>query len=213
LVSTVSPPVGGVLFPGPLRGSGSVTIHLCGPPEGPSEEGRTVRSALCLALLPVGVADPAGSPRPLVRSYRTVSPLPVPGEPGHRRSAFCCPVREVAPAWLSPAPLSCGAPTFLSPLHRGTTDRGHPEDSPSARPYRATHQGSPASPRRSARQRLVRAGQRGSGPSGKRSRPSDQNRSRAPRSWRPKRFHAHTPTATPTTSRISANPRCSSSGI
>src|SRR5690606_21950476 len=48
------------------------------------------------------------------RSYRTVSPLPVPGEPGHRRSVLCGPIREVAPAWLSPAPLLCGAPTFLS---------------------------------------------------------------------------------------------------
>jgi len=28
-------------------------------------------------LLRVGFAEPAGSPRPLVRSYRTVSPLPV----------------------------------------------------------------------------------------------------------------------------------------
>jgi hypothetical protein len=33
---TMSRPVGGVLFPGPLRGSGSVTIHLCGAPEGSS---------------------------------------------------------------------------------------------------------------------------------------------------------------------------------
>jgi len=29
---TVSRPVGGVLFTGPLRVSGSVAIHLCGPP-------------------------------------------------------------------------------------------------------------------------------------------------------------------------------------
>jgi len=29
-----------------------------------------------LALLRVGFAEPAGSPRPLVRSYRTVSPSP-----------------------------------------------------------------------------------------------------------------------------------------
>ena len=31
---------------------------------------------LCLALLRAGFAEPAGSPRLLVRSYRTVSPLP-----------------------------------------------------------------------------------------------------------------------------------------
>ena len=65
----------------------------------------------CLALLPVGFAERAGSPRPLVRSYRTVSPLPVPGSPGldhrcritvpgspgHRRSVFCGTFLRVAP--------------------------------------------------------------------------------------------------------------------
>ena len=90
-VVTMSCPVGGVLFPGPLRGSGSVTLHLCGPPEGPSGEGRTSSPALDSALLLAGVAEPAGSLRPLVRSYRTVSPSPVPGEPGHRRSVSLWP--------------------------------------------------------------------------------------------------------------------------
>jgi len=35
--------------------------------------------------------EPSGSPRALVRSYRTVSPLPVAGghPPAHRRSALC----------------------------------------------------------------------------------------------------------------------------
>jgi hypothetical protein len=104
-----------------------VTIHLCGPPEGPSEEGRTVRSALCLALLPVGVADPAGSPRPLVRSYRTVSPLPVPGEPGHRRSAFCCPVREVAPRLALASTVVLWSPDLpqpAAPRHNGPRSPG-----------------------------------------------------------------------------------------
>ena len=36
------------------------------------------RFPLCLVLLRVGFAKPAESPRLLVRSYRTVSPLPVP---------------------------------------------------------------------------------------------------------------------------------------
>ena len=45
-----------------------------------------------LGLAPGGVYQPPGSPRTLVRSYRTVSPLPVtPGEPvAHRRSVLCC---------------------------------------------------------------------------------------------------------------------------
>ena len=132
---TMSRPVGGVLFPGPLRGSGSVTIHLCGPPEGSSCEERTGCPALCLALLPVGVADPTGSPRPLVRSYRTVSPLPVPGCPGHRRSVLCCPIREIAPTWLSPAPVPCGAPTFL--------DTSPKADAAVTRPTHRRHQFGP----------------------------------------------------------------------
>src|SRR3954468_3980705 len=57
----------------------------------------------CLALLRVGVTEPPESPRTLVRSYRTVSPSPVLGEPSHRRSALCCPDRQVTPSWLSPA--------------------------------------------------------------------------------------------------------------
>src|SRR5438045_8877621 len=58
----------------------------------------------CLALLRVGVTEPPESPRTLVRSYRTVSPLPVLRCRSHRRSALCCPVRQVTPSWLSPAP-------------------------------------------------------------------------------------------------------------
>src|SRR4051812_37159906 len=58
----------------------------------------------CLALLRVGVTEPPESPRTLVRSYRTVSPLPVLRCHSHRRSALCCPNRQVAPSWLSPAP-------------------------------------------------------------------------------------------------------------
>ena len=63
-----------------------------------------------VTLLRVEVAEPCESLRTLVRSYRTVSPLTVPGAPevvtGHRRSAFCCPDREITPSWLSPAPCS-----------------------------------------------------------------------------------------------------------
>jgi hypothetical protein len=60
-------------------------------------------SSPCSTLLPMGFTEPPGSPRVLVRSYRTVSPLPVPGEPGHRRSALCCTVLRVAPTGCYPA--------------------------------------------------------------------------------------------------------------
>src|SRR6478735_8118945 len=68
------------------------TRELDGPP------------APCLTLLQVGFTEPSGSPRTLVRSYRTVAPLPVPGEPGHRRSVLCGTVLRVAPTGCYPAP-------------------------------------------------------------------------------------------------------------
>jgi hypothetical protein len=65
-------------------------------------------SSPCVALLPVGFAKPPGSPRALVRSYRTVSPLPVRGHSGdwsrHRRSVFCGTFLRVTPTGRYPAP-------------------------------------------------------------------------------------------------------------
>ena len=58
-----------------FRGTAWVAIHLSGLP-GISE--RAARSLLGLA--PGGVYKPPGSPRTLVRSYRTFSPLPVTGD-------------------------------------------------------------------------------------------------------------------------------------
>jgi hypothetical protein len=50
------------------------------------------RRSFCLALLPMGFTQPARLPEPLVRSYRTVSPLPpaAPCGTADRRFAFCC---------------------------------------------------------------------------------------------------------------------------
>jgi len=65
-------------------------------------------SSPCVALLPVGFAEPPGSPRVLVRPYRTVSPLPVRGRSGdrsrHRRFALCGTFLRVAPTGCYPAP-------------------------------------------------------------------------------------------------------------
>ena len=108
---TVSRPVSGVLFPGSLRRSRSVTIHLCGPPGVSGRAGLPVST-----LLLVGVAEPPGSPRTLVRSYRTVSPLPV------RRPASRSPPSAVCSLWPDPtgrpvlalaSTVPYGAPTFL----------------------------------------------------------------------------------------------------
>src|SRR5687768_3472091 len=61
----------------------------------------------CLALLRVGVTEPPGSPRTLVRSYRTVSPLPDLRQRTSTAIGGLLSValnRQVTPSWLSPAP-------------------------------------------------------------------------------------------------------------
>ena len=73
-VVTVSRPVSGVLW---QRLALPVAIHLRGLPGGHSSRNGRAARAPCSALLQVGVAEPSGSPRTLVRSYRTVSPSPV----------------------------------------------------------------------------------------------------------------------------------------
>src|ERR671911_147474 len=65
----------------PRQQSGPATIHL-GPPlpavsSGlPGSSGGPPSNAPCLTLLQVGFTEPPGSPRALVVSYTTVSPLP-----------------------------------------------------------------------------------------------------------------------------------------
>ncbi len=77
------------------------------------------RIAPCLVLLRVGFTEPAESPRLLVRSYRTVSPLPDPASPWRLDgpSAVCSLWHFPWPRGRSalPTTLSCGARTFLSP--------------------------------------------------------------------------------------------------
>ena len=97
---TVSRPVGGVLSTGPLRDSGCVAIHLCGPPG--SVNGRTALSLFGLApdgvCLAARVAPVAGALLPH-RFTLTCARHPAPrgGEPGHRRSVLCGTFLRVAP--------------------------------------------------------------------------------------------------------------------
>lgn len=70
---------------------------------------------------------PTTSLQPLVRSYRTVPPLPVPE--GHRRSVLYCPCHEITPVCAFRSVVSCEAPTFLNRLvnpRRSQGDRGRP---------------------------------------------------------------------------------------
>jgi len=65
-----------------------------------------------LALLPVGFAKPPPSPGALVRSYRTVSPLPHPHKVGPA-VCFLWHFPSGHPAWVLPSTVLCGVRTFL----------------------------------------------------------------------------------------------------
>ena len=88
--------------------------------------------APCLILLPVGFTKPGRSPDLLVRSYRTVSPLP-PGTPEGPRSAVCSLWHFPYPCgrWALPTTVSCGARTFL---HAAGSFRPGPKDPSTQRP-------------------------------------------------------------------------------
>ena len=81
---------------------------------GPARGGAVAPPAPCLALLRVGFAEPVESPRLLVRSYRTVSPLPhrasAKSQPAARRFAFCCtfPGLAAGRCYRSPCPAEPG---------------------------------------------------------------------------------------------------------
>ncbi len=124
---TVSRPVGGILST--LQGGWG------GHPSQRSTWGWCIRRcagraarAPCSTLLRVGFAEPPGSPRALVRSYRTVSPLPV-RRPEAPPSAVCSLWHFPAgrPDWPLASTLPCGVPTFLD-LRRlgGDPDRHRP---------------------------------------------------------------------------------------
>ncbi|AHF78649.1 hypothetical protein Sant_3669 [Sodalis praecaptivus] len=72
-----------------------------------------------LALLRVEFTVPRTVTSRAVRSYRTLSPLPVPACAGHRRFALCCTCRGFAPPrrYLAPCPMEPGlsSPPPVSP--------------------------------------------------------------------------------------------------
>jgi len=127
-VLLVSRPVGGILSTGPSRGSGWVTIHLSGLPE-ECPSGPTGRRCPLLGLAPGGGCHPPGSLPTMVRSYRTVSPLPVP-----TLGTAIGGLLSVARSVRSLRPGSRQHPALWSPdLPRRRTEarrRGHPDDSP-----------------------------------------------------------------------------------
>jgi hypothetical protein len=131
VVATGRRPVSGFLWaPASRRGVRWPSICAAYPRGAPRRVSRGGRAArpLCVALLRVGFAEPPGSPRTLVRSYRTVSPSPVTGRPVHRRSALCCTDPSGRPDLALASTLPGGVPTFLDTVE---PCRGHPAVSPS----------------------------------------------------------------------------------
>lgn len=130
VVVLVSHPVGGILSAGPSRGSGCVTIHLCGLPED-CPCGRAGRHCPLLGLAPGGGCHPPRSPSTMVRSYRTVSALPVPARGPAIGGLFSVArtVRSLRPGSRQhPCPVeSRPSSTARSPE---PIRRGHPGDSP-----------------------------------------------------------------------------------
>src|SRR5690349_24641994 len=120
----VSRPVGGVLSSASRRLGGHPSVR---PTSGllvlVSEEiGRAGRGPVpTLGLAPGGVCRAVAVTSDAVRSYRTVSPLPVRRRPVARSappSAVCSLWHFPSghPAWPLASTLPCGAPTFLDPV-------------------------------------------------------------------------------------------------
>lgn len=120
-----SRPISRVLYPGECRSDDhlsrmAVTRHLERPTRksaGASNSRPARRNPFCLALLPVGDTWPVVSPRPPVRSYRTVSPSPA----NAGNLPLCCPIPPDRSAWQLTSTVLYGARTFLSYL--GNCDR------------------------------------------------------------------------------------------
>jgi len=98
-----------------------ITRHLQQPTRrsaNRTDSRRQMPPSLLLGLAPDGVYPASRSPELLVRSYRTVSPLPRRGakaKPLHRRSAVCFLLHFPDPRgrWALPTIVSYGARTFL----------------------------------------------------------------------------------------------------
>lgn len=117
--------------------SGILSYHRSGAGDHPSDAvyprvanlaaGGRAAHALCLTLLRVGFTEPCKLPYTLVRSYRTVAPLPVTSVLAHRRSLSVA-LPSGRPNLAHASTLPCGVPTFLDTIK---PCRGHPADSPS----------------------------------------------------------------------------------
>ena len=83
--------------------------------------------ALCLILLRAGFTEPTESPRSLVSSYLTVSPLPRISELIVRRYAFCCTVPNLT-AGRRYRPLCPAKPGLSSPSRSQQRPSGEPTE-------------------------------------------------------------------------------------
>jgi len=112
-------------------GSGCEAGRLA-PPTAPRRCGRT---SSCLALLPMGFAEPDRSPGLLVSSYLTVSPLPT-ATSRRRRFTFCGTVPGLAAGGRYPP--SCPAEPGLSSRRWTDRSRSHDRAATGGRPVRSS---------------------------------------------------------------------------
>src|SRR5882724_10651189 len=112
-------------------GRPSISSRRCRRPPA-TYPGRSKRVTPCplLVLLQVGFAEPLRSPGALVRSYRTLSPLPACGLSRRAGGLLSVALSAGRPAWALPSTLPCGARTFLSPVRDGAAVAR-----PTARPF------------------------------------------------------------------------------
>jgi hypothetical protein len=106
----------------------AVSSDLPGRFCGPDQPATVSRASSCAVLLPVGFAEPGQSPGLLVRSYRTVSPLPG-ARPASRpftgRFTFCCTVPVLTDGGYYPplCPVEPGLSSASPASNRGDSQR------------------------------------------------------------------------------------------
>ena len=146
--------VGRVLSRAAVAGRAVTVIHLGWPLPTTSSalpvcSGGPPSNAHCLGLLRMGFTEPTWSPRPLVVSYTTVSPLPLPRfAPVERRSVLCGTVPRVTPGGCWPP--SC-------PSEPGLSSTWLPTTRPSDRLVRRQCRGAQARARTTFRRRRRRS--------------------------------------------------------
>ncbi len=117
----------------PLLGGSSTLTRTPHPTRRPGDRADRSRRCPYSSLLREGLAPPPVARLSRGGSYPTISPLPVPGEPGHRRCRFCGAFPRVTPGrcYRPPCPTEPGLSSrerclFTGDLPAASGGRTHP---------------------------------------------------------------------------------------